>query len=99
MMNVRETSKLAELHSKTDRQLAEMVDRMLESGLILAAAAGGDGDRTLADRFLSRAENCRDQAERLLYLMHDPAHALRAPLERKLAELRKALERRLTVCC
>jgi hypothetical protein len=85
-------SKLVELQSKTDRQLAEIIGRSLENGLILAQAADtqcSSGNRAMAEMFLAKARRCRDQAENLLPTVH--LQDLRVPLEQKREALRRKL--------
>jgi len=92
MRSAQAALKLAELHFKTDRQLAEIVGRSVEHGLMLlraAGAPGAGGDSALSEQFLARARACRDEAERLLPTIQ--AEALRLPLQAKLDELRQVL--------
>ena len=105
MSSTQNVSKLAELHFKTDRQLAEMIGRSLENGLLLAQAAGSQcrsGDRATAAQFVARAGGYREQAERLLPAIQ--VADLRTPLEEKREALRNKLATLIencgpTACC
>jgi hypothetical protein len=92
MSSASKTSKLAELRTKTDRELAELIENELELGIQFAFLA-----QSVADEFESgtspqlRAEKIYTEAVQLLPKVDDRAEAQR--LTRKLRKLRQELNR------
>jgi hypothetical protein len=92
MSSASKTSKLTELRTKTDRELAELIENELELGIQFAFLA-----QSVADEFESgaspqlRAEKIYTEAVQLLPKVDDRTEAQR--LTRKLRKLRQELDR------
>lgn len=87
MNQMPETSKLAYLRAKTDRQLTALITRRLDDALALAR-----GRRYLGDEFCRPAEAAYRDASRLLPLIFYASKAERTRLESAMAELRRLLD-------
>jgi hypothetical protein len=89
-----ELSKLAELRAKTDQELVKIIDNELERGLrsaLMTERAKSASDSDSAQPPHIRAETTYADALKLLPVVDD--HSERRRLERKLKQLREALDR------
>jgi hypothetical protein len=89
MRNRLDSSKLAELRSKTDRQLVVLIANQLDAAL---RSAQHEGDLAAAEEFYCRAV-------RWYPLTLSLPQAERSALERKLAKTRELLYGRLHAVC
>ena len=83
-----QSSKLAELRQKTDRQLLIVIQNELERGLMLADVAASKESTLYA-----RAVRACEKAEALLPKIHGVSTDERRQLELQLRDLRAALDR------
>ena len=93
-----ELSKLAELRAKTDQELVNIIDSELERGLrtaFMTEAAKEASDSDSAQLPHIRAEAAYAEALKLLPMVDD--HSERRRLEKKLRQLREALDRPSTL--
>ena len=89
-----ELSKLAELRAKTDQELIKIIDNELERGLhsaLMTEAAKEASDSDSAQPPHIRAETAYAEALKLLPMVDDRSERRR--LEKKLKQLREALDR------
>jgi hypothetical protein len=84
-----ESSKLAELRSKTDRELFVLLDRQLDAALSF----------THHDGELMAAEEVYAQVNRWVALVQSLPHAELRQVEKKLAQLRERIYGRLQTAC
>jgi hypothetical protein len=85
--------KLLQLRAKTDRQLLDLMDSKLESGLNFAALAETqylDGDRACAERSLESGNQVLQEVQSFLPVIIETQ---RRDLEPKLSRLREAIKR------
>src|SRR5690242_8753860 len=82
-----ELSKLAELRAKTDQELVEVIDNELERGLSFAVMT--EGAKPVPPQI--RAKTAYAEAMKLLPVVDDRSERRR--LEKKLRQLREALDR------
>jgi hypothetical protein len=84
-----ETLKLAELRSKTDRQLLVLISNKLDEALVSARCSGD----------FAAAEQLRDEVRVWLSLTESASPAERRRIDRKLQQLAGLLHRRLRTAC
>ena len=93
-----ELSKFAELRAKTDQELVKIIDNELERGLHFAIMTEGAKPASDSDSARPpdiRAETAYAEALKLLPVVDD--HSERRRLEKKLRQLREALDRPSTL--
>jgi len=89
-------AKLHELRTKTDRQLASLIDNRLDRGLAFARVLENDESRrnwASMEHFLMHAEHAASEASAWIPLLSAAPHAEHRLLELKLAQLRDLLNR------
>jgi|SRR5579864_489771 len=92
MSTTLELCKLAELRVKTDQELVRIINDQLERGLRLTLIAEGKSStRTFHSTEPLHAENAYAEGMKSLLMVEDPSERRR--LERKLKQLREALDR------
>lgn len=89
-MSDTQSTTLARLRAKTDRQLATIVDAALERGLALV--------RGQANGNWAQAEQAHAEAAKLLPLVYELSDPERHRFNSRLAELRSALEAGVANC-
>ena len=91
-MNPSAESKLHELRSKTNRQLASLISHKLDRGLAFARVLEGDPNWAAADRFRVFAERELAQARAWIPLLDGATQLELRRMEFKLTQLQGLLE-------